>query len=86
MCDKRYQNIPIEKFIYKYDDPEEVMKTLKITDESLGEVIAITAKDEEVNENDIEVQELIEKLRHKDLDIELDLEYLENISETKDEK
>ena len=74
MTDKHYQYIPIEKFIYKYDDAESIMKNLKIKDEEIAEIISITN-----DENKEEEQQLINKLRSKTLDTETDLKYLENI-------
>ena len=79
MTDKHYQNIPIEKFIYKYDDAESIMKNLKIKDEEIAEIISITN-----DENKEEEQQLINKLRSKTLDTETDLKYLENIMSSKE--
>ena len=79
MADKHYQNIPIEKFIYKYDDPESIMKSMKLKDEEIAEIISVsTEEDREIE------QELINKLRSKTLDIEEDLKYLENIQTSKE--
>ena len=79
MTDKNYQNIPIEKFIYKYDDPESIMKSMKLKDEEIAEIISVsTEEDREIE------QELINKLRSKTLDIEEDLKYLENIQTSKE--
>ena len=40
MAYNKYQNIPIDKFIYRYDDSDEIMKSMNISDESIAEVIS----------------------------------------------
>ena len=74
MCDKHYQDIPITKFIYRYDDTESVMQTLKIKDEDIAEIIVEANREEE----DKNLSALIEKLHAKKVEIETDLDILEN--------
>ena len=73
--DKKYQDIPITKFIYRYDDADSVMSTLKIKDEEIAEVIVESCKEDE----DKDISALIEKLKEKKSEIEMDLDFLENV-------
>ena len=78
MAYNNYQEIPINKFIYRYDDPEDIMKSMKIQDQDVAEVISTVSQEDEANNE--EIKNLINKLRIQNEEIENDMEVLENIS------
>jgi len=88
MAYNKYQNIPIDKFIYRYDDSDEIMKSMNISDESIAEVISQVISSEEVLEStesfkiphEEEIKKLIQKLREENEQIKKDMEILENSS------
>lgn len=83
MAYNKYQNIPIDKFIYRYDDAEEVMKSMNISDESIATVISHVISEEEKLESiphEEEIKKLIQKLREENEQIKKDSEVLENSS------
>ena len=82
MSYNNYQNIPIEKFIYIYDDPENVMESMNIQDVSIAEVIS---EDMKAISNEDSIKQLISKLRNENDEVKNDLSILENVSEVREE-
>lgn len=82
MSYNNYQNIPIEKFIYIYDDPENVMESMNIQDVSIAQVIS---EDMKAISNEDSIKQLISKLRNENDEVKNDLSILENVSEVREE-
>jgi hypothetical protein len=82
MAYNKYQNIPIDKFIYRYDDAEEVMKSMNISDESIATVISHVISEDKIESipHEEEIKKLIEKLREENEQIKKSMEILENSS------
>ena len=72
--------VPIDKFLsdtLTFHQTNNVMKNLRINDESIAKAVSLTIKDA----NDDEVNEYINNLRVEEELIKNDLEILENTSE-----
>ena len=82
MAYNKYQNIPIDKFIYRYDDSDEIMKSMNISDESIATVISHVISEDIIESipHEEEIKKLIQKLREENEQIKKDSEILENSS------